>query len=50
MDYSPKKWESGTLLKKWGKNDQKVEKIAKLAIILAILQLYQFLEVVQKYG
>ena len=45
-----KKWESGILLEKMGKNDQKVEKIAKLAISLAILQLYHFLEVILKHG
>ena len=37
-------------MKKMGKNDQKVQKIAKLAISLAILQLYHFLEVVLNHG
>ena len=45
-----KKWESRILLEKMGKNDQKVQKIAKLAISLAILQLYHFLEVILKHG
>ena len=33
-----------------GKNDYNVDKIAKLAISLAILQLNHFLEVVLKHG
>ena len=37
-------------MEKMGKNDQKVEKIAKLAISLAIMQLYHFLEVVLRHG
>ena len=50
MDYTKKKKESGILLERMGKTDQNIEKIAKLAISLAILQLYHFLEVILKHG